>query len=547
MNPNGPPRPGYGPQYPQGPQGYGPPGQQAQQAPQGHGQQPPQGYGQQPPQGYGPPPQQGYGQQPPQGYGPPPQQYPQQQPPQQQPQQAQPQQRPPAGVGAASKPLARLPLQIGTTSTWSAARAAVALFPGLALMLCGVVTALVSDAKDDDAISLTATLWPLTFVLGPLLLVYGVFHLYGALKNRASDVLLHTEGLVVDGGRLHGTRIAWGELTHPFAHVEETESTRLVMWKMLVFTLWLVAVVASRGNFRGSMSPVQRVRVWRLWVVRGGRPEIVAQTDREIEADSMHAAAASIEAVVSGRKYVEEAPQVATQITACPQCGAPAVPDDADQVSCVYCRAWVPLPPQVRGQAAASKAMQSSRAVHQNMIRKLVEQPRAGRSNGWLFVFTLLMFGAWPLGWGLVAEHALADGFQAQDIGFLLLPFAAVLGAFFLARARLADRGALQMLTLGFGALAPRREGEPSRCRRCQGPLPDAGLGGVAQCRYCAADNIVGLDLRPSVDQARAEQVTFDEALRKRSSEKTLWAALSIVAILALLGWAGGVVAYVLL
>jgi hypothetical protein len=533
VNPYGPPRPGYGPP----PQGQ----PQAQQGPQGYGQQAPQGYGQQAPQGYGQQAPQGYGQQAPQGYGPPPQQYPQQSAPQGQPP------RPAVAAGPASKPLARLPLQIGTTSTWSAARSAIALFPGLALMLCGVLTAVLSDAKDDDALSLTVTLWPLTFILGPLLLVYGFFHLYGALKNRASDVLLHTEGLVVDGGRLHGTRIAWGELSHPFAHVEETESTRLVMWKMLLFTLWLVVIVGSRGNVRGTMSPVQRVRVWRLWVVRGGRPEIVAQTDREIEADSMHAAAASIEAVVSGRKYVEEAPRVATQITSCPQCGAPAIPDDAPQVSCSYCHAWVPLPPQVRGQAAASKAMQSSRAVHQSMIQKLVAQPRAGRSNAWLFVFTLLMFGAWPLGWGLIASHALADGFQAQDAGFLLLPFAAVLGAFFLARARLADRGALQMLTLGFGALAPRRDGEPSRCRRCQGPLPDAGLGGVAQCRYCAADNIVGLDLRPSVNQARAEQVTFDEALRKRSSEKTLWAALSVVAILALLGWAGGVVAYILL
>ncbi len=446
----------------------------------------------------------------------------------------------------AGKPLARLPLQIGTTSTWSAARSAIALFPGLGLVLCGAITAVLSDTKDDDAVSLTVALWPLTFVLGPLLLAYGLFHLFGALKNRASDVLLHPEGLVVDGGRLHGTRIGWNELHPPFAEVEEAESTRLVMWKMLVFTLWLVVVVAARGDIRGSMSPVQRVPVWRLWVFRGGRRDVIAQTDRPIEADSMHAAAASIDAVVSGRKYVEEAPRVLQQITVCPQCGAPAVPDDAPHVACTFCRAWVPLPPQVRGQAAASKAMQSSRSLQKDMIQKLVQQPQAGRANAWLAVFTLLMFGAWPLGWGLVASRALADGFQVGDAGVLLLPFAAVLGAFFLARARLADRGALQMLTLGFGALAPRRDGEPARCRRCQGPLPDAGLGGVAQCRYCAADNIVGLDLRPSVDQARAEQVTFDQALKKRSGEKTLWAALSIVAILALLGWLGGILVYVL-
>ncbi len=460
-------------------------------------------------------------------------------------------QRPPPPVAAFHrprvKPLARLPLQIGTTSTWSAARAAIAIFPGFALILSGALTAALSSAGEDDALSLTLTFWPATVVLGPMLVVYGFIHLHGALKNRASDVLLHAEGLVVDGGRLHGTSMAWQELTHPFARVEETEATRLVMWKMVLFTLWLVVVIGSRGNVRLNMSPLQKVRVWRLWVVRGQRPQMVAQTDRPIEADSMHAAAASIEAVVNGRRYVEEAPRMPAHITTCRQCGAPAIPDDAPAVACAYCKAWIELPPHVRGQAAASKAMQANRGVQQRMIQKLLQQPRAGNSNAWLLVFTLLMFGAWPIGWGLIAWRVLDDGVQAIDALFLLLPLAAVVGAFFLARARLADRGALQMLTLGFGALAPRRDGEPSRCRRCQGPLPDAGLGGVAQCRYCAADNIIGLDLRPSVDRARAEQATFDVALRKRASEKTLWTVLTVIAVLALVGWAGGVVAYVVM
>ena len=147
-------------------------------------------------------------------------------------------------------------------------------------------------------------------------------------------------------------------------------------------------------------------------------------------------------------------------------------------------------------------------------------------------------------GLGLIAFSVLSDGFQGTDVLFLLLPFAAVLAGFFFARGRLANRGALQLLTLGFGALAPRREGEPARCRRCQGPLPSAGLGGVSQCRYCGSENIVGLDLRPSVNQARAEQQTFDVALRARASEKRLWTTLTVVAAIALLGWAAGTVAY---
>jgi hypothetical protein len=293
------------------------------------------------------------------------------------------------------------------------------------------------------------------------------------------------------------------------------------------------------------VSPVQSVQVWRLYMLHRQERRLVAETDRPIERDSMQAAATSVKAVVEGQRYVAEAPTVAAQITTCGACGAPAIPDDSPTVACGYCHQPIPLPPQVRGQAAAAKALAQSRTTSAAMIKKLRDQPRAARSNVWLLLLSLFMFGAWPIGWGLIAYRVLGDGFQAPDVLCLLLPLAAVLGGFFIARARLADRGALQLLTLGFGALAPRREGEPSRCRRCQGPLPGAGLGGVAHCRYCSAENIVGLDLRPGVDPARAEQHTFDVALKKRAREKLLWTILTVVAVVALIGWIGGTIAYI--
>jgi hypothetical protein len=203
------------------------------------------------------------------------------------------------------------------------------------------------------------------------------------------------------------------------------------------------------------------------------------------------------------------------------------------------------MPANLRSQAAGSKAMAQSRTTTTQMIAKLRDQPRAAHTNGWLLAFSIFMFGAWPLGWGVIAFRVLGDGFQAQDALCLMLPLAAVLGGFFMARGRLADRGALQLLTLGFGALAPRKDGEPSRCRRCQGPLPNAGIGGVAHCAYCSAENIVGMDLRPSLDPARTEQHTFDDALKKRAKEKMLWMVLTIVAIIALVGWIGGTVVYI--
>ena len=294
-----------------------------------------------------------------------------------------------------------------------------------------------------------------------------------------------------------------------------------------------------------SVDATSKVKVWRLHIHRGGARRLIAETDRPIERDSMTAAATSVGAVVSGQRYVAEAPTVAARILTCGRCGAAAVPDDAPVVACAYCATDVPVPADIRGQAAATKAASATRGTTDAIIAKLRDQPRAAHANVWLLVLGLLMFGAWPLGWGLVGVRALADGFQASDLAVLLLPFAAVLAGFFLSRARLADRGALQLLTLGFGALAPARPGEPSRCRRCQGPLPGAGLGGVAHCRYCAAENIVGLDLRPTVDPARTERATFDVALAQRASEKRMWAALSVAAGVALTGWAIATVAYV--
>jgi hypothetical protein len=69
-------------------------------------------------------------------------------------------------------------------------------------------------------------------------------------------------------------------------------------------------------------------------------------------------------------------------------------------------------------------------------------------------------------------------------------------------------------------------------------------MGGVTECRYCGADNVVGLDLRPMVGPARAEQATLEAALQKRSSEKTKWAILSGVAVIALLVWGAATAAY---
>src|ERR1700722_5165707 len=77
--------------------------------------------------------------------------------------------------------LAVLPLQIGTTATWSAGRAAAALFPGLAVIGAGVaIVATVHTVKLGLAV----------VVPGALLVAYALGHVLGAVRNRASDVML---------------------------------------------------------------------------------------------------------------------------------------------------------------------------------------------------------------------------------------------------------------------------------------------------------------------------------------------------------------------
>lgn len=447
-----------------------------------------------------------------------------------------------------SKPLARLPLQIGTSATWNATGAALTLLPALALTVLPIAYL--------GEVGAVISLFVLLLLTLPFV-IYGIACLVRSRRSRASDIHLDAGGIVVDGGPMHGRHIAWGELAPPFAHVEMTTEKRFRLgWLLLgalmfiLFLCFLALAIASKGEGLGGAIRVfgtpwkrKEITIWRLWIITRTERIVAAVTDREIEAWSMQAAAESIEAVMAGRTYVEQAPAVAAQIVTCPRCGAPAVPDEAAAIACFYCRGTVPMPPHVRQQAAATRAMSASRVTSQKIVAKLLDQPRAASVNVRLLLLVLLMFFAWPIGWGVVAPQLIADGWSPMDAAFLALPFAAVLAAAFLARAPLADRGALQLLTLGFGALAPRTAGEPSRCRRCQGPLASAELGGVSPCRYCGADNIVGLDLRPTVGPARAEQATFDKALERRASEKTKWGILSVVAILALLGWIGGTAA----
>lgn len=344
-------------------------------------------------------------------------------------------------VQAAARPLARLPLQIGTSSTWNATAAALTLFPALAL----TVLPMAYDAQAGAVVGLIVLL---TLTLP--FLIYAVASLVRARRSRASDVLLFGDGILIDGGPLHGRRIAWNMLSPPYAELERTTEKRFRLgWLLLsalmfiIFLCLLGLALFTRSSIdvgdaaRAFGSPWRRkeITVWKLRIFSGRETLLVGVTDREVEAWSMQAAVESIVAVMQGRNYVASAPAVPAQIVCCGSCGAPAVPDEAPVVPCAFCRAPVQMPPHARQQAAAVRALEQSRAMHQKIVAKLLDQPRAGKINVRLLLFATFMFVAWPIAWGLVAPSVVGDGFQPLDAVMLVAPFAAVLAGAFLARA----------------------------------------------------------------------------------------------------------------
>jgi hypothetical protein len=418
--------------------------------------------------------------------------------------------------------LARLPLQVGSTAHWSFTRVPIPIGIGLGFILFALDPEINKGNLDDWGAA------AVFFLIALTCFAYSAFHGYNAVVRRASDLVLAADGIRRKGGRGRGRRIGWSELSAPYAKVEETTERQLTVVGTLLFVF---------SRFRAG-SPVKEVRVWKLWVYVGGEYRLLAKSDRDLEARSMEAAAQSIACIEEGRRYVAEAPSVPVQGVFCPACGAPAVPADAEHVVCRHCGHAVPMEPQMRSQAAAAAEMRRNRERHAGIIKRLLSQPRAGRTNASLSLLWLLMIAPWPAAIAVFYYYETLD-IPSMALGLappllVLVPPAAMLSAWALGRALLVNRGAMQLLTLGFGALAPAREGEAPRCRRCHGSLHDAGVGGVVTCAYCLSDNITGIDLRPFVDNARAEQQTLDAALEARRRAKRGWTLAGVGAFLLL-------------
>lgn len=429
--------------------------------------------------------------------------------------------------------IARLPLQVGTTAHWSFTRAPIpaALAVALAIGLPQLAASWEIEQTEDVVGLVLLGLLALTCA------VFTVLQLRRAVTLRASDLVVTPGGIEVQGGREGGARLSWEALTPPYAEVEETQERRLSALGAILFV----------GTLFRAGTPIARATVWRLWLHVGGKARAVGVCDRQVEAQSMEAAAASISAVKEGRRRVAEAPSVSARAVTCGACGAAVAPRDAPEVACAHCGASVALDAEARKQAAASAAMETSRERVSKIAARLLRQPRGARTNRRLAALWALMVIPWPPTIALFFYHRgreLEVAPLGLDPWFLwAAPPAVMVGAWALGRALLASRGAFQLLTLGFGALAPEQEGEPARCRRCHGPLGHGAAGGVVACEFCESDNILGIDPRPFVDKARAEEKTLDRVLGERRRARLFWGVLGAFGVACALAAGAGLVA----
>lgn len=455
---------------------------------------------------------------------------------------------PSAPVPSAARPRpeieVRLPLQIGTSSLWSLARGSATLLPGLAV-IGSVIPFFAAAGANKGTLVVAAAI----VVLGGLLVWFAAMHLRLAARSRPSDVILRSTGIRIDGGVHHGRELPWSAID-PAASSLTTEIEKRYTFLRIVgngFGVILTIVFKTKMWLDPQEFEIAKLRV-RL---RDGQDLLIAEAERPIEKESLEAL---FEAIRSSGWYGDDgAPRakkpggrgggrhtaMGLSVLLCTNCYGVAIPDDADAVPCRFCRAPVPIPPATRERIAAARRVGEGRRASDRLVSKLIRQPGAGRTGAKLFLAAIPMMLAWPLAFAAMAIEADNDLLDALSaLSLLAFPLAMILGLFFLLRAGLADRFALRLLTLDFGAQQPEKQGDPYTCRHCDAPLPDEPGSVVVQCRYCAADNILGLDLRRDAVKATREATSLEDALKKRSSERMLWGSLTVVAVF-LVGFGG--------
>jgi hypothetical protein len=419
---------------------------------------------------------------------------------------------------------ARLPLAVGSSSLWSVARTAAGLVPGVIL----VVAAGISLAWGLRLLAI------LGGILGVYLFVFAVQHIRLAWQTRASDACLDQTHLRIDGGPHHGLSIPWTDIDPEATRLKTVEEPRFTLAKIIGDAIFLAASAASSSSL--ELAPPERIPLSELQLVTtDGTTRVLARAEHPSERASLEALLATIRGRLEPSS--DTPPKQPPEVVGCRSCGAPVPPDDREEVVCSFCTATTAMPDALRERVRAHRQVTAASSATAATVTSLLEQPGATRANGVLLAMALGSVVIWtPILLGLWAAGVTDAG--AFEVGWgLLAGSLLVLVGFVLARAALASRRALRLLTSSFGARPPERPGGAPGCRRCAGPLPPTDAI-VVTCVFCEADNLLGLDLRPHVTTAKAHELSLSQVVvaRDRERRRWRWTAIAMLPVALLAG-----------
>lgn len=327
--------------------------------------------------------------------------------------------------------------------------------------------------------------------------------LRNAIATRACDVWLDEEGMRIAGGRAGGFAASWKAL----------RSGR-VTWS------------DSQG----------------LSVIVSGRTLTVPVPRDAREAASLRAVAETVIATSLGDQARGTERREPPGVIHCSECAAPLAPAAEAVVRCGFCQTENELPETLVERVRGLARLVGERRRDERALHALSRQPGAWLANVIAFFggVTILCLGVMTVLY--TAGLAFVDGMEAgmpRLPGVGLVGMGLCLGLFAAVVWLLATRRALRMLTLGFGAVAPARPGEPFACRECAGPLPEPpNDASLIDCAYCQTSNVRAVDARLHVAVLNivggAESTPHDilaSATRRRRSAAVL--GLCAVALVA--------------
>lgn len=412
----------------------------------------------------------------------------------------------------------RLPLQVGTSSLGHAAAAASLVVPGgwLAGSLAFCLRAQIAPGA----------LW----LLGPVggyLAVFGLLEIRHAWRSRASDLLLDVDGFAIEGGVHDGLRLRWNELDVERSRAETQTVVRLTLGKIVGDVFFLVFGLLLADKL--ELAPEERVPLRRLFVVTlDGRERMLAEAVHPAEQASIDALMSTLTARLRPRSTA--CPVTAPDVLACARCGAPLTPVDAEEIGCAFCGAPNSMPPELRARLRA--VVEATRSKHgvARALAELLQQPGARAASSALALAAASSLAVWGAVVAVLLIAGLHDVGAFDTAALLTAGLALTSVAFVWARAGLARRRALHLITAAYGARPPRDGGAAWTCRQCGGALP-ASEHLVAGCAHCGADNVLGVDLRPEAALGRAQLASLADVLAAASGERARLLRLAVAGV----------------